>query len=148
MARSKVVIPKGLINLDKSITLAVEKGINDSTDDLLRVASLRAPVDSTNLEKGGSSRVDVSGSKIVGQVEFTAINKGYNYALKMDRGKYKLGKKSINKSSRGVRSKFSKVSMNVGTGYLSDTAKECEDGYTEHVNALIRRTISKAGFGK
>ena len=73
---SSIKIPNNLLNMDKIILKAVEQGINDCTDDLLRVASLRSPRDEENLEKSGTSNVDVSNSKVVGQVEFSAVKIG------------------------------------------------------------------------
>ena len=144
--KSSIEIPTGLLNLDKTVMKAVKTGIDDCTDDLLRVASLRAPVDSTTLEKNGTSKVEVGNDKVVGRVSFQAMNKGYNYALKMDRGNYKLGKKSKAKSSSGVRSKFTTQPMKVGPGYLSDTAEKCQKGYTDYVNYKIYEVIAKDGF--
>lgn len=144
--KSSIVIPKTLLNIDKTILKAIGNGVDDCTDDLLRVASLRTPVDSTTLEKSGTSDVDKSGEKIVGRVSFSAINKGYNYAIKMDRGNYKLGEKSLKKSSKGVRSKFSKQPLKVGSGYLTDTAEKCQDGYADHINFKIYEVIAKDGF--
>lgn len=144
--KSSIEIPTGLLNLDKTVMKAVKTGIDDCTDDLLRVASLRAPVDKENLEKNGTSKVEVGNDKVVGRVSFQAMNKGYNYALKMDRGNYKLGKKSKAKSSSGVRSKFTTQPMKVGPGYLSDTAEKCQKGYTDYVNYKIYEVIAKDGF--
>lgn len=148
MAQSVVILPKGFNELDKVLVKAVENGIEDATDDLLRVASLRTPVDEGNLEKSGTSKIVKSGKSIKGFVSFSAINKGFNYAKKLDEKTFNLGSKSLKKSSRGVRSKFSKVSMKVGTGYLSGTALECADGYSKHVNELIGKEIVKKGFSK
>lgn len=144
--KSSITIPKGLLNLDKTILKTIKSGVEDCTDDLLRVASLRSPVDSKTLEQSGTSDVNDEGTKIVGEVSFKAINKGYNYAIKMDRGNYKLGKKSIEKSSRGVRSKFTKATLKVGSGFLTDTAEKCSDGYTDHINFQIYEAIAKDGF--
>lgn len=148
MAQSVVIFPKGFNGLDKNLVKAVEQGIEDATDDLLRVASLRAPVSEGNLEQSGTSTIIKSGKSIKGSVSFSAINKGFNYAKKLDEKSFNLGVKSLKKSSRGVRSKFSKVSLKVGTGYLSGTALECADGYSKHVNELIGKEIVKQGFGK
>lgn len=148
MAKSTVILPKSFGELDKTLLKAVEQGIEDATDDLLRVASLRAPVDEGNLEKSGTSQLIKSGSSIKGFVSFSAMNKGFNYAKKMNDKTYNLGEKSKQKSSKGVRSKFSKVAMKVGTGYLSGTALECQDGYSKHINELIGKEIVKKGYGK
>lgn len=144
--KSSIEIPMKLINLDKTVMKAVKDGIEDCTDDLLRVASLRTPVKTTTLEKNGSSKVESNNNKVVGRVSFKAMNKGYNYALKMDRGKYNLGKKSLSKSTRGVRSKFTNQALKVGSGYLTDTAEKCEEGYTDYVNYKIYEVIAKDGF--
>lgn len=142
----EITIPKGLLNIDKSIIKAIEDGIEDCTDDLLRVATFRAPVDSQTLEQSGTSKVDKGGNKIAGQVSFSAISNGYNYAKKMNEGNYNLGEKSLTKSSRGVRSKFSNAPMKVGSGYLTDTAEKCEKGYTDYINYKIYEVIAKDGF--
>lgn len=144
--QKSIEIPQSLLNLDRTVLKAVKTGIEDCTDDLLRVASLRAPVDEGNLEKNGTSKVQTGSDKIIGRVSFQAMNKGYNYALKMDKGNYKLGKKSKAKSSGGVRSKFTSQPMKVGSGYLSDTAEKCQKGYTDYVNYKIYEVISKDGF--
>lgn len=144
--KNSVEIPTKLLNLDKTVLKAIKNGITDCTDDLLRVASLRTPVDTTTLEKSGSSKVESNAGKVAGTVSFKAMNNGFNYALKMDRGKYNLGKKSISKSSRGVRSKFTNQALKVGSGYLSDTAEKCQKGYTEYLNHKIYESITQDGF--
>lgn len=144
-AKVTVGVPN-LSGLTKEMYKSVEKGIENCTDDLLRVATLRSPVDSTTLEKSGTSKVVKSSKSIKGFVSFSAYNKGFNYARKLDKQPFKLGEKSIKKASRGVRSKFSKVSMKVGTGYLTGTAVECQDGYSQHINQLIGYEIAKNGF--
>lgn len=146
MAQSTVIIPRGFNNLDKKFVKAVEQGMNDITDDLLRVASARTPVDTGTLETSGTSQMVKSGKSIKGFVSFNAMNRGFNYAKKLDEKSFNLGKKSLQKSSKGVRSKFSNVSMKVGTGYLSGTALECADGYSKHINELIGKEIARNGF--
>lgn len=146
MARSVVEFPKGIFEIDDFMYDAVSKGMNDITDDLLRVAQQRSPVDEGTLEQSGTSQVSSSKRMVKGFVSFSARNKGYNYAMKMDKGNYKLGKKSLSKSSRGVRSKFSKASMNVGSGYLTDSAEKCKDGYVKHINEQIVKAVAKSGL--
>lgn len=146
MAKGYITIPQNLLNLDRNIIRAVEGAVEDCTDDLLRVATLRTPVDSRTLEQSGTSKVNKSCGNIVGQVSFSAINKGYNYAKKMNEGKYNLGEKSLTKSARGVRSQFTTSTMNVGSGYLDDTAEKCQKGYTDYINYKIYEIIAKDGF--
>lgn len=148
MAKSTVILPKGFNTLDDAFAKAVEKGMNDITDDLLRIASLRTPVDEGTLEKSGTSKIVKSGQSIKGVVSFSARNRGFNYAKQMNDKTYKLGKKSIVKSGKGVRSKFSKASMKVGTGYLTDSAEKCADGYSKHINDLVGKSIVIKGFSR
>lgn len=142
----EVKLPK-LGNLTVNMQKALKEGITDCTDDLLRVASLRSPVDEGTLEQSGTSKVKGIGIDVQGIVSFSARNKGFNYAVVMDKGNYKLGKKSIEKSKSGIRSKFSSKSFRVGKGFLSDTAKSCQVGYTKHVKSLIDASIAETGFG-
>lgn len=141
-----VVIPQVFEKLPARVQSAVVEGVKEVQADLLRVATERTPVKSTTLQDSGStSKVNSTGTKIVGAVSFTAINRGYNYALKMDEGKYNLGSKSILKSKRGVRSKFAKGSLPVGSGYLSDTAKKCEKGYEDHIAEKVAQVMKESG---
>lgn len=144
----QIIVPTGFSSLQSSVKTQVKSAVTDCTNDLLRVASLRAPVDSGTLEQSGTSKVSSGSSSVTGQVSFRAVKKGYNYAYKMDNGKYNLGEKSKSKSSSGVRSKFSGDSMRVGSGYLTDTAKRCEKGYKEHIQDKISSAIRSAGFSK
>lgn len=148
MANVQVSVPQGFRQLDTTIKTAVKNGIEDCTADLLRVASLRTPVDSTTLEQSGSSKGSSNMMKVTGQVSFKAMNGNYNYALKMDSTHYNLGEKSLMKSTGGVRSAFCSDSLKVGTGYLSDTADKCEKGYVEHIQSKIDAVIRTAGFGR
>lgn len=141
MAKWTVTIPKGLFELGDKATKAVKEGMEEVTDDLLMVAQRRTPYESGTLETSGTSQVISSSRSIKGIVSFSARHKGYNYALKMDSGSYKLGKLSKAKSQRGVRSKFSGASMGVGTGYLTDTIQKCETGYIKHIQEKMTEAI-------
>ena len=148
MANVQVIMSQSFRHLGSNMKKAVKKGINDCTADLLRVASLRTPVDEGTLEQSGTSKVSTSSSGVTGQVSFKAVNRGFNYALKMDKGNYKLGEKSLRKSASGVRSSFSSESLKVGKGYLTDTAEKCQKGYVEHVQSKVNEVIRTGGFGK
>ena len=105
----EIILPvKGFMALQNGVKTQVKTAITDCTNDLLRVASLRSPTDSGTLEQSGTSRVS-TGSSITGEVSFRAVKRGYNYAYKMDTGKYNLGEKSKSKSASGVRSQFVKA---------------------------------------
>ena len=68
--QSSIEIPASLLNLDKTILKAVETSVKDCTADLFRVAQARTPVDSTTLEKSGTSKVAKEGNAYVGRVSF------------------------------------------------------------------------------
>lgn len=135
-----VKIVKNLPLLEKSgrITNTVRTCIRDYTDDLYTVSSSRTPVDEGNLETSGSKKVS-SGKNITGTVSFLATHKGYNYAVKMHNGSYKLGEKSRRK--RPMRSKYSSRSFKVGSKYLEGTALSCEKGYTKDLNDRLGKVI-------
>ena len=139
-----VVIPNTIKMMDKLVAKDIKTGVEDITDDLHRVATLRTPVDSTTLEKSGDKKVISNSRMIEGQVSFTARSKrGFNYAKVMNDKKYSLGKKSQAKSGRGIRSKFYSGALPVGTGYLTDTAKKCEAGYSKHINSSVKSGLVK-----
>lgn len=144
MITSSVKINIAFNTVDNKVSKAVLNSMEDITDDLLRVASERAPKDTGTLEQSGTKQnPKISGGNCVSQVSFRAKRKGFNYATKMDKTKYKLGDKSLQKSKRGVRSAFSNESFSVGTGYLSDTAKKCSDEYTKYVQESVSKELSK-----
>lgn len=143
---AEVKVPK-LGNLTFKMQKALKVGIEDCTGDLRRVASLRSPVNEGTLEQSATSNIRGSGINVQGIVSFSARHKGFNYAVVMDKGNYNLGKKSKEKSKRGVRSKFSSKTFKVGTGFLTETAKDCQEGYSKHVESLIGKAISEDGFG-
>lgn len=144
MIKTDIKINIAFNNVENQLSKAVVKSMGDVTDDLLRVATERAPVDTHTLEHSGTKQSPkLSGGNVVSQVSFRAKHKGFNYAIKMDKGKYKLGDKSLQKSKRGVRSVFSNESFKVGTGFLSDTADKCTEGYVKHVEDEVSKELSK-----
>lgn len=144
MIKTQLVINSAFYKMDNNVSDIVKKNMDTITDDLLRVAQERAPVDSRTLEHSGTKTgPQKSGNSIVSQVSFRAKKRGFNYAIKMDKTRYKLGDKSLQKSSRGVRSVFSNETFKVGTGYLSDTADKCHDKYIEYVEDNVSKEIKK-----
>lgn len=138
---------KAFHQLSNQLGNTIKSSMDDITDDLLRVATERAPVKSKTLEQSGTKiPPKKSGSAYVSEVSFRAKKKGFNYAVKMDSGTYKLGDKSLQKSKRGVRSIFTNQTLNVGKGYLTDTAEKCEDGYKKYINEQLADEIRRQGF--
>lgn len=138
MFNVKIVKELPLIQQSKKITNTVERCIGNYTDDLLAVSTSRTPVDEGNLETSGSKKV-TKGSSITGEVSFNATNKGFNYAVKMHEGTYKLGVKSRGK--KAMRSKYANRSFSVGSKYLVGTALSCEKGYTKDLNEEIGKVL-------
>lgn len=133
--------------LSSQLEKTIKSSMDDVTDDLLRVATERAPVKSKTLEQSGTKiPPKKSGGVYVSEVSFRAKKKGFNYAIKMDSGTYKLGDKSLQKSKRGVRSVFTNQTLKVGKGYLTDTAEKCEDGYKKYISEQLDNEIRRQGF--
>ena len=129
----------------QAVKKVLNKGVKAVASDLLRVGMERAPYKTGTLEHSGVLKCCGNGSFYEARVSFSAVNKkGENYAKRMDVDTYRLGKKSIEKASRGASSKFCTHSLKVGTGYLSDTAEKCTEGYKEYLHRII---ISKAKEG-
>ena len=121
----------------------VRKSIEEYTYDLHRVATLRTPYDEGNLETSGTKSIKNTNSGAVGKVSFKAMNKGFNYAVIMHDGRYKLGKKSLTKSSRGVRSKYANRTFKVGSKYLEGTALSCEKGYKADMLEKLTNSLNR-----
>lgn len=119
----------------KNVDKAINKALDEIADDLLLTAQKRAPVDSTDLERSGS-RTAVKNFEV--EVSFSAKNRGYNYARRMDQDIYNLGKESKRKAG-SIKSKFAKSSMKVGPGYLTDTAEKSKKGYSEHIEKAVQK---------
>lgn len=76
---------------DARVKAAVRNGVQDSVDDLKRIAVDIAPIDSADLRRSGQAKVTEIGGRIVGDVTFTAIDDGFDYATWIHEGEYNLG---------------------------------------------------------
>lgn len=149
MIGAKMVSVNAFYQMSSKLEKTIKSSMDDITDDLLRVATERAPVKSKTLEQSGAKiSPKKSGNAYVSQVSFKAKKKGFNYAVKMDSGTYKLGDKSLQKSKRGVRSVFTNQTLKVGKGYLTDTAEKCEAGYKKYISEQLADEIRRQGFSK
>lgn len=133
-------IPFRLESKAKKVT---KEAITEYTMDLLRVATLRTPVDEGNLEQSGTKQIKATPNGATGRVSFKAMNRGFNYAVKMHNGRYKLGKESKAKSSRGVRSKYYNGTFRVGSKYLEGTALSCKKGYEKDIQLRLSKALGK-----
>lgn len=128
---------------ERRVKVKVIDALTDCTIDLLSTAQKRAPYKEGTLEQNGAKKVNTN--TMVGEVSFRAINRGFNYARQMDTKKYNLGKQSKRKSP--AKSKFCSGSLPVGTGFLTDTAKRCANGYQEHINDAVDDVTRKFNNG-
>jgi hypothetical protein len=76
---------------DARVKVAVRTGMQDSVDDLKRIAVDIAPIDSTDLRRSGQATVTEIGGRVIGDVTFTAIDNGFDYATWIHEGEYNLG---------------------------------------------------------
>lgn len=74
---------------------AARNGMQDSVDDLKRIAVDIAPIKSSDLRRSSHAEVrSTPGGNIVGEVSFRAVENGFNYALWTHEGEYNLGEQS------------------------------------------------------
>lgn len=70
---------------------AARDGVQDSVDDLKRIAVDIAPIDSADLRRSGNAIVRQTPNETVGEVSFSANDNGFNYAIWIHEGEYNLG---------------------------------------------------------
>ena len=77
------------------VKLAAVNGVQDSVDDLKRIAVDIAPIDSSDLRRSGQAKVRPGLNEIVGEVTFSAVDNSsgrrFNYGLWIHEGEYNLG---------------------------------------------------------
>ncbi|MFP3427061.1 hypothetical protein, partial [Pseudoalteromonas sp. SIMBA_162] len=143
MARVKVNL-KGISVTTKAVEDAVEEGIYDVTDDLIRTSSESAPHWKGILEQSYSREVVKSGTRTVATVDYTVkeqnSNGGFNYAYYMHEGDYDLGEKSKEKAASGGGVGMSGRSYPVGQKFLTNVL----DGEEETYIAYIQKLVDKA----
>lgn len=141
------------IDIERSVSLeplkpkfatTVKQSVKMCAVDLLRVSQERAPYDTGTLEKSGHLTISSSNYLVRGLVGFSAVNRGFNYALWTDKKQYTPSSKSLAKG--GGRSTMYAGTLPVGTGYLSDTAKKCKLGYELYIAKKIGSSIASSGF--
>jgi hypothetical protein len=84
-----------LAQTTSEIRAAAKLGIQDSVDDLKRIAVDIAPIDSSDLRRSGHATVTETPSNIIGEVSFSAVDttggQHFNYAIWIHEGEYNLG---------------------------------------------------------
>jgi hypothetical protein len=132
---------KGINVTRQAVKKAVEEGIYDCTDDLIRASSESAPHWKGILEQSYGRSVAWKGSQILGIVDYSVTeensNGGFNYAYYMHEGDYKLGPESEKKASAGGGVGMSGKSYPVGPKFLTNVLEGEEETYTNHIQKLV-----------
>lgn len=129
------------LNLSSRVENAIVEGLDELGDDLQLIAQKSAPVDTGDLERS-IERSPVNKSKMTVEVSASAMNRGFNYARKMDKEQYNLGSESVGKQASGsIKSKYTGVKYTVGTGYLTGSAKRSKRGYTKHIRTKVSKQL-------
>jgi hypothetical protein len=85
----------GLQEIKGRIKNACKLGIQDSMDDLKRISTEIAPIDTSNLRRSAKTRVTEQVTKTVGEITFHAVEMTssgrFNYGLWIHEGEYNLG---------------------------------------------------------
>jgi hypothetical protein len=119
------------------VKLAARNGIQDSVDDLKRIAVDIAPIDSGDLRRSGHATVRQTPLSVIGEVSFSAVdNSGgsrFNYAIKMHEGEYNLGPQSA--ASPGTDG------YEVGNKYLERPLKGEAEKYMRWIAEEIRDAV-------
>lgn len=127
--------------VNRQIKSAMKNAMTDITLDMKRVASQSAPHDTGFLEKSAQHEVFVASGYIEGQVGFSAVENGFNYAEWTNEKQYKLGAKSAKKS--GGKSKFGGATVPVGTGYLTNALQYNRTGYMAHLRQAYHNALDE-----
>jgi hypothetical protein len=82
----------------RRVKQAARDGVQDSVDDLKRIAVDIAPIDSADLRRSGHATVRQTPTETVGEVSFSAVDdsggRRFNYAIWTHEGEYNLGPQS------------------------------------------------------
>jgi hypothetical protein len=144
MARVKVNL-KGINVTRQAVRDAVEEGIYDCTDDVIRTSSESAPHWKGILEQSYGREVSWKGNQIVAVVDYSVTeensNGGFNYAYYMHEGDYELGEKSEEKAAGGGGVGMSGKSYPVGPKFLTNVIEGEEEAYSKHIQKLVDKAV-------
>ena len=119
------------------VQLAARNGVQDSVDDLKRIAVDIAPIDSSDLRRSGHATVRQSPSEIVGEVGFRAVDnsggRAFNYAVWIHEGEYNLG--PLSRQAQGTDG------YEVGNKYLERPLKGEANKYMRWIAEEVRGAV-------
>lgn len=117
---------------------AIERGMNDVVDDLVRTSSETSPHDEGVLEKSWSREVKRIGSRIEGTVEYSVKEDGFNYALWTHEADYNLGPGS---EAKPGGTGMSGTRYPVGNKYLTRPLAGEAEAYRDHIAEELRKEL-------
>lgn len=141
--KCELIISPRLRKMGTNTSNVVKTRMINITKDLHRVATDLTPFKDGGLEQSGMYRNRANKNSFVSTVTFGAKGDTYLYAEKMHDGDYKLGEKSLNKNSSGVKTIYSDKTFKVGKGYLKETAKACQKGYIEYLEKDVIQDLDR-----
>jgi hypothetical protein len=115
------------------VHVAAKTGVQDSMDDLKRIAVDIAPIDSADLRRSGEAKVVATPVLIVGDVTFEAINDGFDYATWIHEADYNLG--PLSQQAPGTDG------YSVGNKYLERPLRGESDKYLRWIAEEIKDAV-------
>lgn len=116
---------------------AARKGVEDSVDDLKRISTDIAPIDSGDLRRSGNATTTQTSSQIIGEVTFSAVDdtggKRFNYALYTHEADYNLGPHSAGAPGTD--------GYEVGNKYLERPLKGEAEKYMRWIADEIKKVV-------
>lgn len=122
-----------LNNRETAVEQAAVAAMEDNTDDLSRIAQNIAPIDKATLRRGMKKKVTLKRNSLVGEVSFSAVDKGFNYAIWTHEADYRLGPTSANAGGTD--------GYEVGNKYLERPLKGEAQKYINNVANAVRREL-------
>lgn len=129
-----------MAHIGESVVKNLEIAMHDATDDLIRISSAIAPIDTGVLRRSAQKEVVTTEEGIVGEVSYSAIKKtkGYgrfNYAIWTHEATYNLGPKSATMPGTD--------GYKVGNKYLSRPLYGESKKYLEWFREALERGVNE-----
>ena len=118
---------------ESNVTQAAKTAMYDNVDDLARIAQNIAPIDKGTLRRGMKKKVTLKRKSIIGEVSFSAKDKGFNYAVWTHEADYNLGPTS---AAAGGADGYS-----VGNKYLERPLKGEAQKYIDNIANAVNGAL-------
>lgn len=135
----QVEIPKNLTpKMSSTIKNTAQKSVRTVAQDLARTASETTPHLTGDLSGSYAIGYKMSGETKEATVEFSAYNKGFNYAVAMHEWTYKLGEGS---RAKGGGTGMSGKTYAVGRKFLTRVFEGESKAYKEYIQQQIKSSL-------